>query len=287
MTNLFVLYHSGYAERIHELISVSRELSNVDKSSLQRSWKCRNYFSEANYVEFFGVKVQMGYSGLDLEYSISTVYPPEKEVKWVRNCHWGSSKALTEAGGDLTGDFETRTEKMMHMIDSKGFLPQNSLAEFIQATHSYISEVIAASPNGDHNVLIAHCSTNSKGSKGIATVYQPYLTIKGHTVLAVAFLVISRTFVSDRIASLNGTTVKFVFGAGTSIFCSINRFTWRMKLLTGREGEVAILLYLYVALGELAHALRFLASVVSQSFLAFGDILELHKKFAALYGSNK
>ena len=36
--------------------------------------------------------------------------------------------------------------------------------------------------------------------------------------------------------------------------------------------------------GELAHALRFLASVVSQSFLAFGDILELHKKFLELSG---
>lgn len=37
-------------------------------------------------------------------------------------------------------------------------------------------------------------------------------------------------------------------------------------------------------LGELAHALRFLASVVSQSFLAFGDILELHRKFLELSG---
>ncbi|CAI9260794.1 unnamed protein product [Lactuca saligna] len=36
--------------------------------------------------------------------------------------------------------------------------------------------------------------------------------------------------------------------------------------------------------GELAHALRFLASVVSQSFLAFGDILELHRKFIELSG---
>lgn len=37
-------------------------------------------------------------------------------------------------------------------------------------------------------------------------------------------------------------------------------------------------------IGELAHALRFLASVVSQSFIAFGDILELHKKFLELSG---
>lgn len=36
--------------------------------------------------------------------------------------------------------------------------------------------------------------------------------------------------------------------------------------------------------GELAHALRFLASVVSQSFLAFGDILELNRKFVELSG---
>ncbi|KAH9312719.1 hypothetical protein KI387_027754, partial [Taxus chinensis] len=35
---------------------------------------------------------------------------------------------------------------------------------------------------------------------------------------------------------------------------------------------------------ELAHALRFLASVVSQSFLAFGDVLELYGKFQELSG---
>uniref|UniRef100_A0A7I4B8A9 ABC transporter domain-containing protein n=1 Tax=Physcomitrium patens TaxID=3218 RepID=A0A7I4B8A9_PHYPA len=36
--------------------------------------------------------------------------------------------------------------------------------------------------------------------------------------------------------------------------------------------------------GELAHDLRFLASVISQSFLAFGDILELYRKFLELSG---
>ncbi|KAJ7521019.1 hypothetical protein O6H91_19G034300 [Diphasiastrum complanatum] len=36
--------------------------------------------------------------------------------------------------------------------------------------------------------------------------------------------------------------------------------------------------------GELAHDLRFLASVVSQSFLAFGDIMELYRKFLELSG---
>jgi hypothetical protein len=56
MMTLCVLYYSGYADRIHELISISRELSNDDKSSLQRSGS-KNYFSEADHVEFSGVKV--------------------------------------------------------------------------------------------------------------------------------------------------------------------------------------------------------------------------------------
>ncbi|KAJ9132191.1 hypothetical protein P3X46_034280 [Hevea brasiliensis] len=47
---------SGYADRIHELIVISRELNCDDKTSLQRSGS-RNYFSEADYVEFSGVKV--------------------------------------------------------------------------------------------------------------------------------------------------------------------------------------------------------------------------------------
>ncbi|XP_008781581.2 ABC transporter D family member 1-like [Phoenix dactylifera] len=58
--------------------------------------------------------------------------------------------------------------------------------------------------------------------------------------------------------------------------------TWGLSLLYAMEhkGDRA----LTSTQGELAHALRFLASVVSQSFLAFGDILELHKKFLELSG---
>ncbi|EPS63905.1 hypothetical protein M569_10876, partial [Genlisea aurea] len=58
--------------------------------------------------------------------------------------------------------------------------------------------------------------------------------------------------------------------------------TWFLSLLYAMEhkGDRA----LTSTQGELAHALRFLASVVSQSFLAFGDILELNKKFLELSG---
>ncbi|XP_058091212.1 ABC transporter D family member 1 isoform X2 [Magnolia sinica] len=48
---------SGYADRIHELMVISRELSAVhDKGSIQKN-SSRNYFTEANYIEFAGVKV--------------------------------------------------------------------------------------------------------------------------------------------------------------------------------------------------------------------------------------
>ncbi|KAL5988337.1 ATP-binding cassette sub- D member 1 [Asimina triloba] len=58
--------------------------------------------------------------------------------------------------------------------------------------------------------------------------------------------------------------------------------TWGLSLLYAMEhkGDRA----LTSTQGELAHALRFLASVVSQSFMAFGDILELHRKFLELSG---
>ncbi|KAF5960513.1 hypothetical protein HYC85_001722 [Camellia sinensis] len=58
--------------------------------------------------------------------------------------------------------------------------------------------------------------------------------------------------------------------------------TWALSLLYAMEhkGDRA----LTSTQGELAHALRFLASVVSQSFLAFGDILELHRKYLELSG---
>lgn len=44
---------SGYADRIHELMVISRELSVNDSLHTDRNKNC---FSEANYIEFDGVK---------------------------------------------------------------------------------------------------------------------------------------------------------------------------------------------------------------------------------------
>ncbi|KAL9377881.1 hypothetical protein Peur_029216 [Populus x canadensis] len=650
---------SGYADRIHELISISRELSNDDKSSLQRSGS-KNYFSEADYVEFSGVKVvtpsgnvlvqdltlkvesgsnllitgpngsgksslfrvlgglwplvsghivkpgvgsdlnkeifyvpqrpytavgtlrdqliypltadqeiePLTHSGMvellknvDLEYLLDR-YPPEKEVNWGEELSLGEqqrlgmarlfyhkpkfaildectsavttdmeerfcakvqatgtscitishrpalvafhdvvlsldgeggwhvnykgkdSPALTEARNDITGAFET-DRKNDAMVVQKAFSTSDKVA------HSYISEVIAASPSIDHNLPLPIVPPLQRAPRvlplRVAAMFKilvpSILDKQGAHLLAVAFLVVSRTFVSDRIASLNGTTVKlvleqdrasFVRLIGVSVLQSaassfiapslrhlktllalgwrirltqhllknylrnntfykvfnmsrknidadqrithdleklttdlsglvtgmvkpsvdILWFTWRMKLLTGQRGVAILYTYMLLGLGflravtpdfgdlasqeqqfegtfrfmherlrthaesvaffgggkrekdmiesrfrelldhsmlllkkkwsygilddfvtkqlpnnvtwglsllyavenngdramsstqgDLAHALRYLASVVSQSFLAFGDILELHKKFAELSGS--
>ncbi|CAK7334627.1 unnamed protein product [Dovyalis caffra] len=657
---------SGYADRIHELIAVSRELSNDDKSSLQRSGS-RNYFSEADYVEFSGVevvtpngnvlvqdltlKVESGsnllitgpngsgksslfrvlgglwplvsghivkpgvgsdlnkeifyvpqrpytavgtlrdqliypltvdqeiepltHSGMvellknvDLEYLLDR-YPPEKEVNWGEELSLGEQQrlgmarlfyhkpkfaildectsavttdmeerfcakvramgtccitishrpalvafhdvvlsldgeggwhvnykgkdapALTEAGTDVAGALET-DRKNDAMVVQKAFSTSDKV------THSYISEVVAASPDIDHNLPLPIVPPLQRAPRAlplrVASMFKilvpSILDKQGAHLLAVAFLVVSRTFVSDRIASLNGTTVKFVLEQDKASFvrligisvlqsaassfiapslrlfdpcilqafgCYFNLspvtwdhkfalhgfrityvfhmssknidadqrithdleklttdlsglvtgmvkpsvdilwFTWRMKLLTGRRGVAILYTYMLLGLGflrtvtpdfgdlasreqqlegifrfmherlrthaesvaffgggkrekamiesrfkelldhsmlllkkkwsygilddfvtkqlphnvtwglsllyamenkgdramtsnqgeisDLAHALRYLASVVSQSFLAFGDILELHKKFAELSGS--
>jgi hypothetical protein len=63
----YMMYYSGYADRIYELMAVSRELSLVDeKSSLQRNGS-RNCISEANYIEFSNVKASQ---------SCPTIYHP-------------------------------------------------------------------------------------------------------------------------------------------------------------------------------------------------------------------
>lgn len=50
------MIYSGYADRIHELMGISRELAVRDASSQQADGS-RNYVSEAKYIEFDGVKV--------------------------------------------------------------------------------------------------------------------------------------------------------------------------------------------------------------------------------------
>jgi hypothetical protein len=57
INHLFFVFCSGYANRIHELLEVSRELSGVRDRLITQNSSAANYISEANYIEFSGVKV--------------------------------------------------------------------------------------------------------------------------------------------------------------------------------------------------------------------------------------
>ncbi|XP_043813595.1 ABC transporter D family member 1 isoform X2 [Manihot esculenta] len=401
------------------------------------------------------------------------------------------SAALTEPGTNDTSACETE-RKSDAMLVQRAFSTSNKDSAFSNSkAQSYISEVIVAFHGADPGLQLPIVPQLQRAPRALALrvaamskiLVPTVLDKQGAHLLAVAFLVVSRTWVSDRIASLNGTTVKFVLeqdktsfirligvsilqSAASSIIAPSLRhltarlalgwrirltqhllrsylrnnafykvfhlssknidadqritddlekltrdlsglvtgmvkpsvdilwFTWRMKLLTGRRGVAILYAYMLLGLGflrtvtpdfgdlasreqqlegtfrfmherlrthaesvaffgggarekamiesrfrelldhsllllkkkwlygilddfvtkqlphnvtwglsllyamehkgdraqistqgELAHALRFLASVVSQSFLAFGDILELHKKFLELSGS--
>ncbi|CAN0919588.1 ABC transporter D family member 1 [Linum grandiflorum] len=391
---------SGYAERIHELIAISRELGSGDKS-LQRDGS-RNYFSEADYVEFSGVKVvtptgnilvkdlslkvepgsnllitgpngsgksslfrvlgglwplvsghivkpgvgselnkeifyvpQRPYTAVgtlrdqliypltsdqevealtrggmiellknvDLEYLLDR-YPPEKEVNWGEELSLGEqqrlgmarlfyhkpkfaildectsavttdmeerfcakvramgtscitishrpalvafhdvvlsldgeggwevdkkrkdSPALTQMGTYATKSSETE-RKSDAMVVQRAFAATDEDSSFPSSkAQSYISEVIARSPQFDHNIplhAVAQLQSTPRALPlRVAAMFKilvpTVLDKQGAELLAVAFLVMSRTFVSDRIASLNGTTVKYVLEQDKAAF---------------------------------------------------------------------
>ncbi|ONM34279.1 ABC transporter D family member 1 [Zea mays] len=144
--------------------------------------------------------------------------------------------------------------------------------------HSYSTEVIASSPSMEieHTVQSSivtqlQCSPRPLPVRvaAMSQILVPKLFDKqGGQLLAVVLLVFSRTWISDRIASLNGTSVKYVLEqdkaafirlAGTSVLQSAAnsivspslRFTWRMKLLSGRRGVAILYAYMFLGLGFL------------------------------------
>ncbi|KAA3457390.1 ABC transporter D family member 1-like [Gossypium australe] len=125
----FEVEYIGYADRIHELMLISRELSADDKKASLQKAGSMNYLTEANFVEFSSVKV------------------------------------VTPTGNVLVKDLSLRVESGSNLLIT-GFFLENI----------------------------------------VPTVFDK----QGAQLLAVAFLVATRTWLSDQIATLNGTTVKYV-----------------------------------------------------------------------------
>ncbi|XP_037493879.1 ABC transporter D family member 1-like [Jatropha curcas] len=135
-------------------------------------------------------------------------------VSYKRN----DSHALSEAGANVmtTCETERRTDAM---VVQRAFSPTHKDSAFSNSkAQSYISDMIAASPSADPDRRLPVVPQLQRPPRALALriasmfriLVPTVLDKQGAQLLAVSFLVVSRTWVSDRIASLNGTTVKYV-----------------------------------------------------------------------------
>lgn len=86
-------------------MAVSRELSGDDKSSFQRN-RSRNYLSEANYVEFSGVKVIGTYI------RVTAIFFPNVAFLMLLN----PLQVVTPTGNVLVEDLTLRVEQGSNLL---------------------------------------------------------------------------------------------------------------------------------------------------------------------------
>ncbi|KAE9604779.1 putative fatty-acyl-CoA-transporting ATPase [Lupinus albus] len=124
----------------------------------------------------------------------------------------------TEMGIDTMKASETKRQSDAKAVQRAFAMNKKDSAFSNSEAQSYVAEVIASSPSMNHSIspsVVPQIRGNTRvlplRVAAMCKVLVPTVLDKqGAQLLAVAFLVVSRTWVSDRIASLNGTTVKFV-----------------------------------------------------------------------------
>nr|CAD59604.1 peroxisomal membrane protein ABC transporter homologue [Oryza sativa Japonica Group] len=301
---------SGYADRIRELLDVSRELSGVRDKSLNHNSSAGNYISEANHIEFSGVKVvtpasnvlvddltlrvergsnllitgpngsgksslfrvlgglwplvsghivkpgvgsdlnkeifyvpqrpytavgtlreqliypltadqeiePLSYDGMvdllknvDLEYLLER-YPLDKEVNWGDELSLGEQQRLGMAALVAFHDIVLSLDG--EGGDDSSFSTEESDYTLLETDRKSDALTVQRAFMGR-----AKSNASSRSKEHCYTTKVPKLLDKqGGQLLAVALLVFSRTWISDRIASLNGTTVKFVLEQDKAAF---------------------------------------------------------------------
>ncbi|XP_019415077.1 PREDICTED: ABC transporter D family member 1 [Lupinus angustifolius] len=132
--------------------------------------------------------------------------------------HYRREDSSTEMGIDTMKTSETKRQSDAKAVQRAFAMNKKDSAFSNSEAQSYITEVIASSPSTNHSIspsVVPQIRGNTRvlplRVAAMCKVLVPTVLDKqGAQLLAVAFLVVSRTWVSDRIASLNGTTVKFV-----------------------------------------------------------------------------
>ncbi|KAF1864344.1 hypothetical protein Lal_00022000 [Lupinus albus] len=132
--------------------------------------------------------------------------------------HYGREDSSTEMGIDKMKTSETNRQSDAKAVQRAFAINKKDSAFSNSKAQSYIAEVVASSPSMNHSIspsVVPQIRGNTRvlpfRVAAMSKVLVPTVLDKqGAQLLAVVFLVVSRTWVSDRIASLNGTSVKFV-----------------------------------------------------------------------------
>ncbi|KAK9098569.1 hypothetical protein Syun_025614 [Stephania yunnanensis] len=140
------------------------------------------------------------------------------EGGWTVSCKSEDSSAATEVSSNSTRTIE-RVRQSDAMTVQRAFSRSKKDPSFEDLkAQSYDSELISKSPKVDHSVPLPIIPQLSRSRRGLPLRVAAMIKIlvpslfdrQGAQLFAVALLVASRTWISDRIASLNGTTVKYV-----------------------------------------------------------------------------
>ncbi|RXI04976.1 hypothetical protein DVH24_006233 [Malus domestica] len=130
------------------------------------------------------------------------------------------SPLLNEGGRNMMSESNRQSDAM---TVQRAFTTPKKVSTI---SNSYIGEVIAVSPPEDQFGILPFVPQLQGAPRAlpvrVAAMFKvlipTVLDKQGAQLLAVALLVVSRTWISDRIASLNGTTVKFVLEQDKAAF---------------------------------------------------------------------
>ncbi|MBA0760996.1 hypothetical protein Gotri_023705, partial [Gossypium trilobum] len=128
------------------------------------------------------------------------------------------SSLESEGGMDLTKLSVTDRQNDAITVQRAFTAAKKEFAFSNPKTQPYVSELIAASPSLSHDVKLPVVPQLQRTprvlSSRVAAMFKVLVPTvfdkQGAQLLAVAFLVATRTWLSDQIATLNGTTVKYV-----------------------------------------------------------------------------
>ncbi|KAM7262302.1 hypothetical protein ACFE04_021379 [Oxalis oulophora] len=202
-----------------------------------------------------------------------------------------SSKKI-DADQRLTHDLEKLTGDLSKLVTGMVKPSVDILWQVVRPYQALFTSLLLSPQNSDQNVApdFGDLTSREQQLEGTFRFMHERLCTHAESVAFFGGGARERAMIESRFRdlldhSLSLLKKKWLFGIFDDFVTKQlpHNVTWGLSLLYAIEhkGDRSLI----STQGELAHALRFLASVVSQSFLAFGDILELHRKFLELSGS--